>query len=86
MVHYGVIKYIWGNVSGIDRQQELVVIKPSGVDYDVITPDDMVVDLKTGKTVDGKYKSSSDTETHLEIYRAFPAIGGMDYAKISSVC
>lgn len=68
----------WGNVSEIDRNKGLVVIKPSGVDYKVMKADDMVVvDLQTGKVVEGKYKPSSDTATHLELYRAFPNIGGI---------
>ena len=70
--------FTWGNVSGIDREKGLVVIKPSGVDYDVMTPDDMVVvDLATGEKVEGKLKPSSDTPTHLVLYRAFPEIGGV---------
>ena len=74
----GLITYTWGNVSGIDRDSGLVVIKPSGVEYDAMTADDMVVvDLKTGKTVEGKWKPSSDTPTHLALYRAFPNIGGV---------
>lgn len=74
----GVVIYTWGNVSGIDRNQGLVVIKPSGVEYAAMTPDDMVVvDLKTGKPVEGKWCPSSDTMTHLAIYRQFPEIGGV---------
>ena len=72
LVKYNLITFTWGNVSGIDRESGLVVIKPSGVDYDVMTPGDMVVvDLNTGNVVEGKWKPSSDTETHLELYRAF---------------
>ena len=68
----------WGNVSGIDREQGLVVIKPSGVSYDVMKADDMVVvDLKTGVVVEGKLKPSTDTPTHIELYKAFPNIGGV---------
>lgn len=68
----------WGNVSGIDRKQKLVAIKPSGVDYDEMSPDDMViVDLITGERVEGKHKPSSDTDTHLALYNAFPNIGGI---------
>ena len=68
----------WGNVSGIDREKGLVVIKPSGVDYETMTPEDMVVvSLTTGETVEGKWKPSSDTPTHLALYRAFPTIGGV---------
>jgi L-ribulose-5-phosphate 4-epimerase len=68
----------WGNASGIDRTGGLVVIKPSGVSYDRVEPKDMVVvSLKTGKVVEGKLKPSSDTPTHLVLYRAFPQIGGV---------
>ena len=80
LVRRGMVVYTWGNVSGIDREKGLVVIKPSGVDYDGMTPEDMVVvDLATGETVEGKWKPSSDTKTHLELYRAFPAIGGISH-------
>ena len=76
----GVVIYTWGNVSGIDREKGLVVIKPSGVDYDGMEPEDMVVvDLMTGKTVEGKWNPSSDTKTHLELYRRYPAIGGITH-------
>jgi L-ribulose-5-phosphate 4-epimerase len=75
---YHLITFTWGNVSGIDREKGLVVIKPSGVEYDQMTADDMVVvDLETGKTVDGDLNPSSDTPTHLELYRNFPNIGGV---------
>ena len=75
---HGLITFTWGNVSGIDREQGLVVIKPSGVAYDVMKAEDMVVvDLKTGKVVEGKLKPSSDTPTHIELYKAFPNIGGV---------
>ena len=75
---HGLVTFTWGNVSGIDRAHGLVVIKPSGVDYETMTADDMVVvDLKTGERVEGRYKPSSDTPTHLELYRAFPEIGGI---------
>lgn len=77
-VEHGLVIFTWGNVSGIDREKGLVVIKPSGVDYDVMTPEDMVVvDLATGEKVEGKLKPSSDTPTHLVLYRAFPEIGGV---------
>ena len=80
LVRRGVVIYTWGNVSGIDREKGLVVIKPSGVDYDGMKPEDMVVvDLMTGMTVEGQYKPSSDTPTHLELYRAFPSIGGITH-------
>ena len=72
--------YIWGNVSGIDRESGLVVIKPSGVDYDNMSWDDMVVvDLKTGQIVEGHYKPSSDTPTHFEIYRNIKEVGGVTH-------
>lgn len=72
------VTYTWGNVSGIDRQAGLVVIKPSGVAYDELTPEDLVVvDLRTGQTVEGRLNPSSDTKTHLELYRAFPGVGGI---------
>ena len=75
---HGLVTFTWGNVSGIDRQKGLVVIKPSGVDYDGMTPEDMVVvDLATGERVEGKWKPSSATDTHLALYRAFPNIGGV---------
>ena len=78
LVRHGLVIFTWGNVSGIDRERGLVVIKPSGVDYDVMTADDMVVvDLATGEKVEGRLKPSSDTPTHLELYRAFPEIGGV---------
>ena len=76
----GVVIYTWGNVSGIDKEKGLMVIKPSGVDYDEMTPEDMVVvDLVSGEKVEGKWKPSSDTLTHLELYRAFPEIGGITH-------
>lgn len=72
------VTFTWGNVSEIDRDKNLVVIKPSGVEYDDMKADDMVVvDLFTGKVVEGKLKPSSDTPTHLELYRQFPNIGGI---------
>ncbi|MBP3796806.1 MAG: L-ribulose-5-phosphate 4-epimerase [Ruminococcus sp.] len=75
---YGLVKFTWGNASEIDREKGLVVIKPSGVEYDGMTADDMVVvDLETGKVVEGRYKPSSDTPTHLELYKAFPELGGV---------
>ncbi|MBQ9948674.1 MAG: L-ribulose-5-phosphate 4-epimerase [Oscillospiraceae bacterium] len=72
------ITFTWGNVSGIDREKGLVVIKPSGVEYDSMTPWDMVVvDLNTGERVEGELNPSSDTPTHLVLYRSFPNIGGV---------
>ena len=75
---YGLITFTWGNVSGIDRASGLMVIKPSGVSYEAMEPDDMVVvELATGKTVEGALHPSSDTPTHLALYRAFPHAGGI---------
>lgn len=73
----GLITYTWGNVSGIDRESGCFVIKPSGVDYDKLSPEDMVVVDLEGKVVEGKYKPSSDTPTHLELYKKYPEIGGV---------
>ncbi len=75
---YNLVTFTWGNVSGIDRESGLMVIKPSGVEYDGMTPEDMVVvDLATGEKVEGKYKPSSDTDTHLALYRAWGDLGGI---------
>jgi len=75
---HGLVTFTWGNVSGIDREKGLVVIKPSGVPYETMKRDDMVVvELETGKVVDGELKPSSDTPTHVELYKAFPNIGGI---------
>ena len=74
---YGLVTFTWGNVSGIDRDKGLFVIKPSGVEYDKLKPEDMVVvDLK-GNKVEGDYKPSSDTATHMVLYNHFPNIGGV---------
>ena len=74
---YGLVTFTWGNVSAIDRKNGLVVIKPSGVSYKDLTPEDMtVVDLE-GNKIEGKYQPSSDTPTHLELYKAFENIGGI---------
>ncbi|MFV0290852.1 MAG: L-ribulose-5-phosphate 4-epimerase [Mangrovibacterium sp.] len=77
LVKYGMVIFTWGNVSGIDREKNLVVIKPSGVSYDNMKPEDMVVVDFDGKVVEGKYKPSSDTATHIELYKEFPNIGGV---------
>ena len=74
---YGLITFTWGNVSGIDRESGLVVIKPSGVSYDGMTAEDMVVVDLDGKVVEGKWKPSSDTATHVALYKAFPSLGGV---------
>ena len=73
----GLVTYTWGNVSGIDRARGLVVIKPSGVEYDDMKPEDMVVVDLDGNVVEGRYKPSSDTDTHLVLYKAWPALGGV---------
>ena len=77
LVKHGLVIFTWGNVSGIDRGQGLVVIKPSGVSYDDMTAEDMVVADLDGKVVEGKLRPSSDTPTHLVLYKAFPDIGGI---------
>lgn len=78
LVAKGVVIYTWGNVSGISEDRQYVVIKPSGVEYSHMAPEDMVVvDLETGKTIEGKWKPSSDTATHLALYRAYSAIKGI---------
>lgn len=75
---HGLITFTWGNVSGIHREQGLVVIKPTGVSYETMKADDMVVvELETGKVLEGKLKPSSDTPTHIELYKAFPKVGGI---------
>jgi len=74
---YGLVTFTWGNVSEIDRERGLVVIKPSGVSYEKMTVDDMVVVDLEGNVVEGKLKPSSDLATHLELYKAFPSIGGV---------
>lgn len=74
---YGLVTFTWGNVSGIDREKGLFVIKPSGVEYDKLTPDDMVVVDLQGNKVEGNYNPSSDTATHMVLYNRFPNIGGV---------
>lgn len=75
---YDLITFTWGNASGVDREAGMMVIKPSGVSYESMTPEDMVVvSLKTGETVEGRWKPSSDTATHIALYKAFPHIGGV---------
>lgn len=74
---YGLVTFTWGNVSGLDRESGLFVIKPSGVPYEELTPEDMVVMDLEGEKVEGRYKPSSDTPTHAELYKAFPMIGGV---------
>ena len=74
---YDLVTFTWGNVSGIDREKGLFVIKPSGVDYDKLTPEDMVVVDLEGNKVEGRYNPSSDTATHVVLYNRFPEIGGI---------
>ena len=74
---YGLVTFTWGNVSEIDRESGLFVIKPSGVDYDVMTPEDMVVMDLNGKKIEGEMNPSSDMPTHLELYKAWKDIGGI---------
>ena len=74
---HGLIVYTWGNVSAIDRESGLVVIKPSGVDYATMKPEDMVVVDLDGNVVEGRLRPSSDTPTHVELYKAFPGVGGV---------
>ena len=74
---YGLVTFTWGNASGIDRESGLIVIKPSGVAYREMTAEDMVVVDANGRVVEGKWKPSSDTPTHLALYKAFPACGGV---------
>ena len=74
---HGLVTFIWGNVSGIDRELGLFVIKPSGVEYDKLTPDDMVVMDLMGNKEEGSLNPSSDTKTHMILYRRFPQIGGV---------
>jgi L-ribulose-5-phosphate 4-epimerase len=75
---HNLVTFTWGNVSGVDRGRNVMVIKPSGVEYDKLTPENMVtVSLSDGKTVEGELNPSSDTATHLALYRAFPQIGGI---------
>ncbi|HBL77533.1 MAG: L-ribulose-5-phosphate 4-epimerase [Bacteroidetes bacterium GWF2_42_66] len=77
LVKHGLVIFTWGNASGIDREKGLVVIKPSGVSYDKMNPEDMVVLDLDGNIVEGKYKPSSDTPTHLVLYKKFKNIGGI---------
>ena len=74
---YGLITFTWGNASEIDRNSGLVAIKPSGVDYDKMKPNDIVIVDLDGRLIDGMYNPSTDTPTHLEIYKAFPEVNGV---------
>ena len=77
LVKYNLVVFTWGNVSGIDHEKGLIAIKPSGVSYEKMSPDDMVILDLEGNVVEGKYKPSSDTPTHIELYRRFDNIGGI---------
>ncbi len=77
LVAHGLVIFTWGNASAIDRKKGLVAIKPSGVSYDAMKPDDMVIVDMDGKLIEGSYKPSSDMETHLVLYRNFPDIGSV---------
>lgn len=74
---YGLVVFTWGNVSGIDRGAGIVAIKPSGVSYDELVPEQIVLLDLQGRVVEGELRPSSDTPTHLELYRSFPGIGGI---------
>lgn len=75
---YGLVTFTWGNVSAVDRETCMIVIKPSGVEYDDLQAEDMVVvDLASGEKVEGRYNPSSDTPTHVQLYKAFPEVGGV---------
>jgi L-ribulose-5-phosphate 4-epimerase len=79
LVKQGLVVLTWGNVSGIDRDEGLIVIKPSGLEYETLIPEDMVVIDLEGKIVKGSKRPSSDTQTHIELYKAFPQIGGITH-------
>ena len=82
----GLVTYTWGNVSGIDRESGLFVIKPSGVDYETMTADDMVVMDLDGNKVEGRLNPSSDTPTHLELYKKYDCIGGVVHTHSTEAC
>ena len=86
LVEYGLVVLTWGNVSGIDREKGLFVIKPSGVPYSSMTADDMVVMDLDGNKVEGELNPSSDTPTHLELYKNFENIGGVVHTHSSWAC
>ena len=77
LVHHGLVTRTWGNVSGIDREAKCMAIKPSGVEYEDMAADDIMVLDMDGNVIDGHLRPSSDTPTHLELYRAFPSVGGI---------
>ena len=84
LVKYGLVTLTWGNVSGIDREKNLIVIKPSGIDYDKMTVEDMVVLNMKGEIIEGERRPSSDTPTHIELYKAFKKIGGIAHSHSES--
>ena len=77
LVRHGLVTLTWGNASAVDRDKGLIVIKPSGVAYDAMSPEDMVVVGLDGNVVEGRYRPSSDTPTHIVLYKAFPSVGGV---------
>ncbi len=79
LVKYGLVLFTWGNVSAFDKETGLVVIKPSGVDYETMKASDMVVVNLNGKKIEGEYNPSSDTPTHIELYKAYPELGGITH-------
>jgi len=81
LVKHGLVIYTWGNVSGFDPKEKLIVIKPSGLDYEIMQSDDMVVVDLDGNVVEGELRPSSDTMSHLALYRAFPSIGGIVHTR-----
>jgi L-ribulose-5-phosphate 4-epimerase len=83
IVAHGLVLYTWGNVSALDRESNLIVIKPSGLDYKLMNPNDMVIVDREGKLVEGRWKPSSDCATHLHLYKNFPSIGGIAHTHSS---
>lgn len=77
LTHFRLVVFTWGNVSGVDRERGLVAIKPSGVDYEVMTAEDIIITDMDGHVIEGNLKPSSDLPTHLELYKAWPQIGGV---------
>ena len=86
LVRHGLVLFTWGNASGIDRERGLVVIKPSGVEYERLTADDLVVVDLEGRIVEGRLRPSTDTPTHLELYKAFPETGGIVHTHSTYAC
>lgn len=80
LVNYGLVILTFGNVSQVDREKGVIAIKPSGIDYQQMSPEDMVVLSLDGQVVEGRWRPSSDTPTHLYLYRAWPAISGIAHA------